>query len=161
MNHLQAGVEFAFTVLPESSALVEPGEGSLDDPSLGHNGKGVQLASFRDLDVCLELFAHRVGEQFSAVAAIGQDAGDLVQGAGAAIERGQRAVAVRHLGRRDGDRVRQPLRIDRDVALDAGYALAGVIPLLPGRVGVLHALRVDDQEARRAAPPLSGAVLAN
>jgi len=37
------------------------------------------------------------------------------------IRCGQRAVAVGHIGRGDRDRVRQSLRIDSDVALDAGY----------------------------------------
>ena len=161
MNHLQAGVELAFTVLPEPSALVQPCEGSLDDPSLRHDGKGVQLASFCDLDAGSELLVDRVGERFAGVAAIGEHAGDLGQAGGASIKRRQCAVAVRHLGRRDGDGVGQPLRIDRDVTLDTGYFLACVIALLAGRISVLHALRVDDQEAGRATPPLSGAVLAN
>ena len=161
MDHLQAGVELSFAVLPESSAFVEPCEGSFDDPSLRHDGEGVQFASFGDLDACAELFPDCVGERLARVAAIGQDAGDLAQRSGATIECGQRAIAVRHLRRRDSNRMRQPLRIDRDVALDAGHALARVIALLAGRIGVLHALCVDDQEAGRATPPLSGAVLAN
>ena len=161
MDHLQAGVELTFTVLPKPSALFQPCEGSFDHPSLWHDGEGVQLASFGDLNACPEPFPYGVGERSAAVAAIGQDAGDLMQRAGATIECGQRAVAVRHLSRRDGDRMRQASRIDRDVALDAGHALARVIALLAGRIGVLHALCVDDQEAGRATPPLSGAVLAN
>ena len=147
MDHLQAGVELAFAVLPEPSAFVEPREGALDNPSLRHHGKGVQLAPFGDLDAGPERLLHRVGERFAGVAAVSQDAGDLPQRAGRTAKRGQRTTAIRHLGRRDGNRMRQPLRIDRDVALDAGHALAGVIALLAGRIGVLHALRVDDQKA--------------
>lgn len=161
MDHLQAGVELSFAVFPESSAFFQPCEGSLDHPSLRHDGEGVQLASFGDLNACPEHLFDRVGEGFARVAAVGQKAGDLLQAAGAAMEGGERTVAVRHLGRRDGNRMRQPPGIDRDVALDAGHALAGVKALLAGRIGVLYALCVDDQEAGRAAPPLSGAVLAN
>ena len=39
MNHVQAGVELPFTVLPESSALFQPRKGSLDHPSLLHHGE--------------------------------------------------------------------------------------------------------------------------
>lgn len=161
MDYLQAGVELAFAVLPESSAFFQPCEGSFDDPSLRHDGEGVQLASFCDLNACPEPFAYRFGERSARVAAVGQNAGDRVQRAGATIESGQRAVAVRHLSCRDGDGMRQPLRVDREGALDAGHTLARVKALLAGRIGVLHALGVDDQEAGRAAPPLSGAELAN
>ena len=38
------------------------------------------------------------------------------------------------------DRVGQPLRVHRDVALDSGHLLARVIALVPGAVSVLHAL---------------------
>ena len=102
MNHLQAGVELAFTVLPKSSTLFEPSEGSFDHPSLRHDGEGVQVASFGDLDACPELVAHCVGERFAGVTAIGQHTGDVLEAVGATIECGQCAVAVRYLSRCDG-----------------------------------------------------------
>src|SRR5690606_30969027 len=53
-----------------------------------------------------------------------------------------------------GHRVRQPLRVHCDVALDARNLLARVIALLACRVRVLHALRVHNQErAAGVAPP--------
>ncbi len=49
MDSLQAGVERTFSVFPESSTFFQPCEGPLDDPSLGHDGEGVELVAFRDL----------------------------------------------------------------------------------------------------------------
>ena len=43
MDHLQAGVEGSFAVFPEPSAFFQPCEGPLDDPSLGHDGEGMQI----------------------------------------------------------------------------------------------------------------------
>ncbi len=161
MDHLQAGIEFSFAVFPESAALFEPCEGSFDDPSLRHDLEGVELVAFGDLDRCAKLVRHRVGERFAGVAAIDQHALNRFQVVRAALEGGQGAVPVGHLGGGDSDCMRQALRIDRDVALDAGDLLARVIALLAGRIGVLHALRVDDQEAGRGAAPLFDAGLAN
>ena len=106
MDHLEACVEFAFAVFPESSALFEPGEGALDDPSFGDDDEGMQIAAFGDLDGCAELVLDRVGERFAGVAAIDQHAGDLLEVVRAAVERGQSAVAVGHIGGRDGYRMR-------------------------------------------------------
>ena len=40
MDELEAGVEFPLAVFQKSSALLEPGEGALDDPALGEHNKG-------------------------------------------------------------------------------------------------------------------------
>ena len=90
----------------------------------------------------------------SGVAAIDQHAFNAPQVWGTAIHRDQRAVAVGHIGRGNRDGVRQPLRIDGDVALDAGNFFARVVALLLRAVGVLHTLRINDQEAGRAAASL-------
>ena len=161
MDHLQAGVEFTFAVFPESSAFFQPCEGPLDDPSLGHDGEGVQFIAFGNLHGCAEFFLHRLGKGLAGVAAIDQHAGDLLEVVGATVEGGQGTLAVGHLGCRDGHRMRQALRIDRDVAFDAGDLLARVIALLAGSIGILHALLVHNYEAGRGAAPLSGALLSN
>ena len=41
MDELQASVDHPLAVFPQSSILFQPGETTLDDPSLGHNLKGV------------------------------------------------------------------------------------------------------------------------
>ena len=144
MDHLQASVELAFAVFPESSALFQPSEGPLDDPSLGHDSEGMEVSAFGDLHGCIELVLDRVGERVAGIAAIDQHADHLLKVVRAAVEGGQSAVAVGHLGCCNGDRMGQALCVHRNVALDAGDLLARVIALLAGRIGVLHALRVHD-----------------
>ena len=55
----------------------------------------------------------------------------------------------------------EALSVHRDMALDPRYFLSGVIPLLFGAIGVLHALCVNDAEARGLFPPKAFADLAN
>ena len=121
----------------------------------------MKFAACGDLHGCAELLLHGFGKWFAGVAAVHQHAADVLQVVGAAVERGQCAVAIGDVGRRHGDGMRQTLRVDRDMALDAGDFLARVVALLSGCIGVLYALRINDQEAGRGAPPLFGAVLAN
>jgi len=40
----------------------------------------------------------------------------------------------------------EPLRIHGTMAFDAGYLLTRVIPLLPGQIHILYALRINDHE---------------
>ena len=64
-----------------------------------------------------------------------------------------RPFAVRYLGRCHGDGVRQALRVHPYVALDARDLFTGVIPLERGRVRVLNALGIHDQERRLFTAP--------
>ena len=121
----------------------------------------MQFVALGDLHGCAEFVLDRRGKWLAGVAAIDEHADDLLEVVRAAVERGQSTLAVCHLGCRYGYRMRQALRIHRDVALDAGDLLAGVIALLAGSISVLHALCIHDQEAGREVAPLSGAVLAN
>jgi hypothetical protein len=57
--------------------------------------------------------------------------------------------------------MRKTLRIDSDVALDARDFFASVVTLLLGAIGVLHALRVNNQEAGHGVASLFGSGLAN
>ncbi len=70
-------------------------------------------------------------------------------------------LAIRNIGCRDGNGMGQSLGIDRDVALDAGDFLAGIVAFCLCAIRVLDALRVDDQKARRGFAPLSGTNRAN
>jgi hypothetical protein len=40
-DELQAGVEFALAVFPQTPAFLDPGQRTLNYPALGHNGEGV------------------------------------------------------------------------------------------------------------------------
>ena len=60
-----------------------------------------------------------------------------------------------------GDGIGHPLRVNRDVATDAGDLFARVAALLLGAAGVLHALRINDQKAGHGVAPQFLAGLAN
>jgi hypothetical protein len=57
--------------------------------------------------------------------------------------------------------MRKTLRIHRDVSLDSRNLLARVVTLFSRAGRVLHALRINDQETRLGAAPLSGAGRSN
>ena len=49
MDELQAGVEEALAVFPESPVFLQPSETTSDDPALGHDLEGVQLTALGNL----------------------------------------------------------------------------------------------------------------
>ena len=163
MDELQAGIEQPFAVLPQPPVLLQPGKAALDNPALGHNFERVQFAALGDLHCHMPTqdFLNTLREGLANIAAIGKQALHPAQCVFAARERQQYSLAIRHLGRRHRHRVRQPLRIHRDVALDARDFLARVIALQGSRVRVLHALRVDDQERAAGVAPQSPTGRAN
>lgn len=123
----------------------------------------MQLAALGDLhrDLLAQDLSYAFGERFSGIAAIAQQALHLSQVRLATIQGLERAFAVGHFRRRHRDRMRQALGIDGDVTLDPRDLLARVITLVAGRVRVLHALCVRDQERAASAAPLSLAGRAN
>ena len=102
-----------------------------------------------------------MGKWPTDISAIGQDALNSLQISSAAAESKQCTLAVGHFGCCNGNSVGQALRIDGNVALDPRYFLAGIVAFLSRTIGILDALRVDDQEARRGLAPLSCTSLAN
>ncbi len=54
-------------------------QGALDDPSLGHDGEGVELVALGDVHGCAELVLDRVGKRPVGVAAIDEHIGDLLE----------------------------------------------------------------------------------
>ena len=161
MNELQAGIEFAFAVLPQSSALFQPSEGALDDPTFRQHGKRMEFIALDDLHRCLQSLHHAVGKGFARVAAIDQDAFYRLQIRLTPVNGGQSAVAVRYIGRGHVDGVGQALRVHCNMALDAGNLFAGIVSFLFCTIGVLDALRVNNDEAGRSIAPQFLAGLAN
>ena len=161
MDHLQAGIQFSFAVLPKPSALFQPAEGPFDNPTFGQHDKGMQFIALDDLHGGLDPLHYAVGKGLACVAAIDQHALYRLQIWLAPVDGSQCAVAVRYIGRGHGDGVGQALRVYRDMALDAGNFFARVVALLFGAVGVLHALRINNDEAGRGVAPQFGAGLAN
>jgi len=161
VNELQAGIEFPFAVLPEPSAFFQPSEGAFDDPSFGQDDKSVQFIALDDLDGGFQTLFYAIGERLAGVAAINQHAFHSRQIRPTAVDRLQGPAAIRHLGSGNCDGMGQPLRIHPDVPFDAGYFLARVVSLLLSAIGVLHALRVNDQEAGHDVASLFDSGLAN
>jgi hypothetical protein len=63
-------------------------------------------------------------------------------------KRHQCAFSIRHIRRRHSNGVRQPLRIDHNVALDPRNLFAGVVPFALRAIGILDALRINDAKRR-------------
>lgn len=120
MDHLQACIQFAFAVFPEPAAFFQPCEGPFYNPSFGQHGEGMQLVALDDLNRGIEPLHHAIGKRLARVTAIGQQAVHQLQIRLAPVDGGQSAAAIRHLGRGYGDGMRQSLRVNGDVTLDAG-----------------------------------------
>lgn len=113
------------------------------------------------LNLGTEQFLDGLGKWLTDIPTIGQEALNGLQISRAATEGQQGSFTVCYLGCRDSNRMRQALGIDRNVALDSRYFLAGVVAFFPGTIGILHTLCVDDQKARRGFAPLFCTSLAN
>ena len=148
MNELQAGIEFTLAVFPQPPIFLQPGKATLNNPAFGHDLEGMQLTPLGNLhcDRLSQDFSHAFGKWFSGVAAVAQQTLHVFQVRFAALQRLQCAFAIGYLRRRHRNGMRQPLRINRNMALDTRDFLARVIALTARRVRVLHALRVHDQE---------------
>ena len=121
MDELQAGVELSLAVFPQSPILFQPRKTAFNNPAFGHHLERVQFAAPGNLhrDLLTQNGAHALGERRSGIAAVAQHSRDLRQIRGAALKRVQRTLAIRNLRRRHRHGVRQALRIDRNVPLDA------------------------------------------
>jgi len=121
----------------------------------------MQLVALDHLHRGLDPLHHAVGKGFARVTAVDKHALDRLQIRLAPVDGGQRAVAVGHIGRGHGDGMGQSLRVHRDMPLDAAHLFASVVALQLRTVGVLHALRINDQEAGRGVATQFLAGLAN
>ena len=110
MDELQAGVEQTLAVPPQPSVFVQPSESAFDDPAIGHDLEGVQLAAPGNLhrDALIEDVTHALRERLADVASIGQQTLYLRQVRLAALKRLQRSLAIGQIGRAHRNRVRQP-----------------------------------------------------
>ena len=98
-------------------------------------------------------FFDRLRKGLAHIATVSEHALHPAQVGLASAQRLQRPFAVCHFSRRHGDGVRQALRIYPYVALDARDLFTSVIPLERGRVRVLDALRIHDQQRRLCVAP--------
>jgi hypothetical protein len=121
------GSRVALEVAREASIVADPGQGSLDDPTLGQDDEAMQLVALDDLDPPGARLCDGGSGFRSLIAGIGEDALDEGEEAACApIEDQRRAVAVLHLGRMDDDVQQEAERIDEDVPLAARDLLARI-----------------------------------
>lgn len=91
-------------VFGQASAASDPGEGALDDPTLGEHDEAMKLATRDDLDLPGSGARNRRGELRSAISGIGEDALDEGKEATRApIEDEARPIAILHIGGVDDD----------------------------------------------------------
>ena len=73
----------------------------------------------------------------------------------------QRATPIRHICRRHGNRMRQTLRINYNVALDTRNLFTCVVSFVFRTVCILDTLRINDTKRRLLVAPKAGAGRAN
>lgn len=121
------GACVAFEVAGEAPIATDPGQGSLDDPSLGQDNEFVQLVALDDLH---DPTATRRGDARHArplISCIGKDALDeREEAARAMIENKRRAVAVLHIGRVNDDIQQEAEGVDQNMPLAARDLLARI-----------------------------------
>ena len=123
----------------------------------------MQLTSLGDLyrDLLAQNLPYTFRKRLTRITAVTQQAMNMGQVRLASFQRLQSAFAISHFCGGDRHAVGQPLRINSNMSLDPRYFFACVVPFRGGRISVLDALRVHDQERAAYAALLSRADLAN
>ena len=152
---MQAGIELSFAVLPEAAALFQPGERPFHHPSLRQYYEGVQFIAFHHFHRGSQPALHRSSKGLPSVTPIHQYILHLPQVVSAPVKHRQSPSPVGDVGGGHMNRMGQSLRVHRDVTLDSGHLLAGIIALLLGAVRVLDALGVHDTEAGPLFPTIA------
>jgi len=105
-------------VFGQATAASDPGEGALDDPTLGEDDEAMKLATRDDLDLPGSGACNRGGELRPAIAGVGENAFDEGKEATrASIEDKPRPVAILHIGGMDDDVQQEAERIDENMPL--------------------------------------------
>lgn len=81
MDELQAGVELALAVLPQSSVLLQTSEAALYDPAIGHDLESVQVTALA------QDASQTFCERFSGIAVVTQQTFALVSGSACSAPR--------------------------------------------------------------------------
>ena len=118
-------------VLGQSSAAVEPGDRSLDDPALGQRDEAFRvIGSLDDLDLDpRQDFGQRIGEDRPLIGAVGEQFFEIGEPAKQRRQQQNAAVAVLDVGGMNDGLHQQALRIDQDVPLLALDFLSCIEPV--------------------------------
>lgn len=120
----------ALEIARQASVAADPGEGALDDPTLGEDDEAMQFGSLDDLQRPGAGLGYGGGERRALIAGVGEDALDEGEEAARAhVEDKPRAIAVLHCGGMNDDVQEEAERVDEDVSLAARDLLARIIAL--------------------------------
>ena len=108
----------------------------------------MQFTAFSDLHGRPGQLPDGVGERQAGVAAIHQDRGHRRQAVLVPRDGVKRPLAVGDICGSDGYCMGQPLRVNHDMAFDAGHLFPRVVAFGAGAVRVFHALCINDAKAR-------------
>src|SRR3954449_9579574 len=114
------GSRVALEIAGEPSAAADPGEGSLNNPSLGQDDETMQLIALDDLKCPGAGLGNGRGGLGSLVAGINEDALDEgKEAARASIEDKRRAIPILFINGMDDDIQQEAERIDENMPLAA------------------------------------------
>ena len=123
------GASVAFEITSEPAVARNPGEGSLDDPSLGQNDEVMRLGALDDFDLPSADVGYNFGDAWSLVTGIRKELDDRRETAFGVAQQTADAIAVLQVSAMDDDVQQQAEGVDDDVPLAAGDLLARVIAL--------------------------------
>jgi len=125
------GSGIALEIPCETTAAADPGDRSLDDPSLRYDREAdCGVGPLDDVDHPGAGSRSGSGCFWTLIAAVGKDAFDeWEQAAGACVEDQRDAVAVLDAGGMNGDAQQQAERVDQDMPLATRNLLARVVAL--------------------------------
>ena len=113
-------------VFGKSSILAQPGERTLNNPSLGHDDKPVRIRSFNDFnDPAIP--AHRPIHKLPGITAIGPDHFKALPSRTQLLDQQLAAVTVLDIGGVDDQREDQAKRVNNDMTLASLGFLARVV----------------------------------
>jgi hypothetical protein len=119
----------ALEVAGEPAVAADPGQGALDDPSLGQDDEPVQFGTFDDFELPGAGIGDDLGNRGPLIAGVGEDLPDRREAAAGIAQQTAGTVAVLDAGAVDDDVQQQAEGVDEDVALAARDFLARVVAL--------------------------------
>ena len=120
------GSGIALEIARQAAIAADPGEGPLDDPSLGQDDESVAIAAFDDFDLPTAGPRNDAGHLRPLVSSIGEDAFDKREPAAGLAQQLACAIAILNVCRMDHDAQQQAERIDEDVAFATRDLLARI-----------------------------------
>ena len=125
-NEGSDGSGVAFEVARQTAVAADPGEGALDDPSLGQNDKAVRVATLDDLQGPATCIGDDLRHLWSLIAGVGEDTLDEGEQAPRRTQQVASAVAILHIGGLNADAQQETERVDQNMALAASDLLARI-----------------------------------